>query len=724
MTDLLVGPVAPLTLVAPVAPKARPSTGGRHRKVEPAPRRRQRTARPTVSTVSPTTASPRVEAYALASAVLGVLSLAPIAPWGRAVLLAAFLLTGPGLATVLWLRLPSVTAFAVIPVTGLGVTAASTAALNWAQLWLPIPLLLSIAGAVAGSALVHAGRRRSFSVAWPAAFSADRWRVTAPYLWIVAALCGWAVALPGMADAADSLFGLLFTGTGPALIAVSTVIVAAFVVALRRGALIVAAFAVGAMIVVLRLTATLITDLPLYPWTYKHLGIVDYVLTHRVFPPSGIDVYREWPAFFTSAVWFSDLTALDPIAFAHWFAPVTHLVLALVIAALAATVGLDRRETLAAVMIAELVNWVAQDYFAPQAFALVLGLGLLVTLLASRTTPAAGWLSLALFAALVPTHQLTPFWVFGVVVLLVLTRTIRPYWIVIPYAALLIGYLIPRRYIVFQHGGLSSMNPFANATGNVEYAGSAAKVITSLVCRGLSATVVLLAVVAAVVWWRTGRSVLVPAVLAFSPFMLLLLNSYGGEAIFRVYLYAVPGCAVLIAPLLVASIRGLGGGCMAAACLAVIGAAGLQGYYGTWALNVQKPSQLALLGNLADGARTPTTIWNLHTSGFPARSTAAAVSLAEHDNSYDTEIFDGMPDFATGFPDSGQFEEVTARAAASAGDTYIVFSDEAKTALAYFGQAEPDEVDRFEDKFATSPVWCLRLQDETTTVFRYQEVCR
>jgi hypothetical protein len=676
-----------------------------------------------VPAVPTPTDTARVEAFALASAVLGALSLAPVTPWARAALLAIFVLTGPGLATVLWVRLPTVTAIAVVPVTGLAAMAGSTAALNWMGLWLPIPLLLAIVVAVAASALLHARRRRSFSIAWPASLTPERWRVTAPYLWIVAALCGWAVALPGMAGAPDSMLGLLFTGTGPALVVVSTVIVAAFVVALRRDAMIVAAAAVGAMIVVSRLTATLITDLPLYPWTYKHLGIVDYLLAHRAFPPSGVDVYREWPAFFTSAAWFSDVTALDPTALAHWFAPVTHVVLALVVGALAATVGLDRRETLAAVMIAELANWVAQDYFAPQAYAFVLGLGVLVTLLASRTTPAAAWLSLALFAALVPTHQLTPFWVFGVVVLLALTRKIRVRWIVIPYAALLIGYLIPRSYIVFQHGGLSSLNPFANGAGNVEYAGSAAKVFTSLVCRGLSATVVLVAMVAVVVWWRTGRSVLIPAVLTFSPFVLLVLNSYGGEAIFRVYLYAVPGCALLIAPMLVASIRGRVGRYMAAAGLAMIAAAGLQGYYGTWYLNVQKPSQLALLSNLAEGARAPATMWNLHTAGFPARATAEAVSLAAHDNAYDAEIFDQMPGFATGFPDAGQFEDVTSQAASSAGDTYVVFSDEAKTALAYFGQAEPDDVERFEDMFATSPVWCPRLQDETTTVYRYQKVC-
>ncbi|KWX56521.1 hypothetical protein [Mycobacterium sp. NAZ190054] len=701
MTDLLERPVGPVA----------PPSGGRHRKVAPLDRRGD---------------TPCVEVFALVSAALGVLALAPVPPWVRAVLLAVFVLTGPGLATVVWLRLPAVTAVAVVPVTGLAGMAGCTAVLNWAGLWLPVPLLLSAALAVAGSALLHAGRRRSLAVAWPPALSPERWRITAPYLWIVAALCGWAVALPGMAAAPDSPYGLLFTGTGPALVAVTAVLAAAFVAALRHDALIVAAASIAAVIAVLRLTATLITDLPVYPWTYKHLGIVEFLLQHRAFPSSGVDVYREWPGFFTSFAWFSDVTALDPTTIAHWFAPVTHVVLALVVAALAAAIGLDRRETLAAVMVAELANWVAQDYFAPQAYAFVLGIGVIVTLLASATAPAAGWLSLVLFAALVPTHQLTPYWVFGVVVLLAVTRRLRSAWMVVPYAALLIGYLIPRSYIVFQHGGLSSLNPLANGASNVEYAGSAAKMFTSLVCRGLSAGVVLLALLAVVLWWRKGRSPVIPAVLAFSPFGLLMLNSYGGEAIFRVYLYAVPGCAVLIAPPLVALIRARGGRYVAAIGLAGIAAAGLQGYYGTWHLNVQKPSQLALLDNLIDGidaTRGPATVWNLHTSGFPARATAQAVSLAELDSAYDKTIFERWPGFAADFPAADRFDEVTALAADSAGETFFVFSDEAKTALDYFGHADPATVDRFEDMFADSPVWCPGLQDETTTVYRYQEVC-
>ena len=679
--------------------------GGRHRRVEPA-RRPLDGLRP--------------EWVALASAALGLLSLAPVTPWLRAVLLTVFVLTGPGLAVVLWMRLPVAAAVALVPATGMAVMAGATVTVTWAGAWLPVPLLLTLAAAVAGSAVLCALRRPRPPLRLPAALAPRRWRLSAPYAWIVAALCLWAVALPGMAAAPESPLGLLVTGTGPVLVLVGAVLAVVFVAALRAGALVAAAAAVGAAILVLRLTATLITDLPMYAWTYKHLGIVDYLLTHRVLPPSGVDVYREWPAFFTAFAWFSDITSVDPTAVAHWFAPVVHVVLAVVVGSLAAMLRLDRRAVLTAVMLFELANWVAQDYFAPQAFAFVLGLGVIVALLASRADRRAAWLAFPLFAALVPTHQLTPFWIFGVVVALAVTRQIRPSWIVIPYAAVLFGYLYPRRYIVFEHGGLSSLNPLANGAGNVEYAGSLAKMITSMVCRGLSATIMLAAVVAAVVWWRRKRPVAVPVILAFSSFVLLGLSSYGGEAVFRVYLYALPGCAVLIAPLLVAAITARHAHHLAAVALALIAAAGLQGYYGTWYLNMARPSELALLNNVVDGARPPATIWSLHSAGMPTRGTAAWVDLAAHDDSFDTPITERWPGFLDGFPDAGQFAQVTEKAATTAGETYFVFTDDAKAAFDYFGYAAPETVDRFEDMFATSPVWCVRLQDETTTVYRYQ----
>jgi hypothetical protein len=662
----------------------------------------------------------RLEWLAVASAVLGLCSLAPLAAWQRAVLLTVFVLTGPGLAVVAWLRLPAAAAVAVVPAAGMALMAGGTAVVTWTHAWLPVPLLIGAAVAVAGSALLCAAVRPAPVLCWPAALAPARWRISWPYVCIVAALCAWAVALPGLATAPESMMGLLFTGTGPVLVVVAAVLVTVFVVALRTRALVSATAAVIAVIAVLRLTATLVTDLPVYAWTYKHLGIVDYLLNNHALPTTGVDVYREWPAFFTAFAWFSDVTALEPVDVAHWFAPVVHVVLALVIGSLAATIGLGRRAVLAAVLIAELANWVAQDYFAPQAFAFVVGIAIIVALLASRTNRGAGWVALLMFAALVPTHQLTPFWLFGVVLAFAVTRVIRPWWIVIPYAAIVFGYLYPRRYIVFEHGGLSSLNPLANGSGNVSYDGSFDKMVTSLVCRGLSGTIVVLALVAVVVWWRRGKPVRVPVILAFSPFILLGLSSYGGEAVFRVYLYALPGCAVLIAPLLVAALRWRATTAVAAVLAIGIAAAGLQGYYGTWYLNQARPSQYVLLNSLVDGARAPATVWSLHSAGMPTRATAAWIPLAAENDSFDTPVVERWPGFLDGFPDAGQFDQITAKAATSPGDTDFVFTDEAREAFAYFGYADPAAVDRFESMFANSPVWCLRLQDETTRIYRYQ----
>ena len=50
---------------------------------------------------------------------------------------------------------------------------------------------------------------------------------------------------------------------------------------------------------------------------------------------------------------------------------------------------------------------------------------------------------------------------------------------------------------------------------------------------------------------RSLGRVLIPAVLAFSPFVILGAQSYGGEAIYRVFLFSAPWCALLIAGALV-----------------------------------------------------------------------------------------------------------------------------------------------------------------------------
>ena len=497
---------------------------------------------------------------ALASAVAGLMSLAPLPSSVSSVLLTVFVLVGPGLAIVTWMRIPVAAAVAAVPVLGLSVVTAATTVVAWFYRWPATGLLLVMVLAVVVSALRHrwhdtgAEPVRAVTVQQVSLRLSQWWHVARrnrPLILVAVALALWVVVLFGLGSTAYSQFGLLFVGSGPGLVVCALMMLGAFVWALRKRAVGTAAVAVLGVIVVERLTPTLITDVPIYGWTYKHLGVVDYIQQFQTLPPKGVDIYGEWPGFFTAFAWFGDITSADMMSIAHWFAPVIHVLLAVVIVAIARLLGFGMRVALTAAMVAELANWVGQDYFSPQAIALVMALGVVALLVVSTEHRSAAYLSILVFAALVPTHQLTPFWLFGVTVALAVTRKIRPWWIPVPYFAILVAYLVPRLDIVAPYGLLSGFNPVDNAASNVTAVGTFGKIFTSAVCRSLSAGIILLAVVCAIVLWRRKRPAWVATVMAFSSFALLAGQSYGGEAIFRVYLYAVPGCAILIAPILV-----------------------------------------------------------------------------------------------------------------------------------------------------------------------------
>ncbi|MFC0450112.1 hypothetical protein [Rhodococcus jostii] len=667
------------------------------------------------------------DTFALVSAAVGALALTPLSPELRAIMLAAFVLTGPGLAVVTWMRLQTPAIVAAVPLTGLSMMTGFTAVIGWSNRWLPVPFLLTLVGGVVLSVLLHARHAGGLATLVPARPRGTTLRGNVPLLCTLATLGVWLALLPGLLNVPYSEFGLLAVGTGPGLVVVVVSMVGAFAWALRKNHVVSAAVIVGAVIVVQRATVSVITEAPIYTWTYKHIGVVDYIQQHQALPPRGIDVYGEWPAFFTAFAWFGDITSVDSLLVAQWFAPVVHALLALLVGALAMLLGLEIRHALAAAMIVELANWVGQDYFAPQAFALLMAVGVLALLVASRTCHQAGYIALLAFAALIPTHQLTPYWLLGVIVALVVTRQIKPWWLPIPYMAMLIGYLVPRMYVVLPHGLFSGANPVANGTSNVEYAGSLGKLVTSTVCRGLSAAVILFALVGIVVWWRQGRPFLIPMIMAFSSFSLLFLQSYGGEAIFRVYLYALPGCAILIAPLLLAAVTVTGRHValervttvFAAVALGGAAVAGMQGYYGLWSLVVEYRSQVMLFDDLTADIHGPAMITSLDSAGFPSRATADYADLAKYDQDFDTPIVDRWPEFAKYFPDAHQFDDITLVAESSSTETYFVFTSQSNDAIEYYRYFTPEAVARFEDQFRLSPQWSIRLQDAHTTVYQF-----
>ena len=294
-------------------------------------------------------------------------------------------------------------------------------------------------------------------------------------------------SIPLLRAAPYSQFGLLASKGGVVLILAGSAVICSFIAALRAGKLLFCWFNIVLLILLIRGTVSLIAEMPPYGWTYKHIGVVEYLQTFHALPPAA-DIYGQWPALFSLTAWFSSLSGISLIAIAIVFAPLIHILLALCVMALARVLGYSRRTALAAAMISETLNWVAQDYFAPQAVALVVALATLVVLLISPRLRSASVLGVFLFACLIPLHQLTPYWLLLVMVALAIAGRIKPWWVVALCAILLIAYLIPRFSIVNHFGILSGLNPIENAQSNVGAYGGQGKAITSVACRGIAVT--------------------------------------------------------------------------------------------------------------------------------------------------------------------------------------------------------------------------------------------
>jgi hypothetical protein len=338
----------------------------------------------------------------------------------------------------------------------------------------------------------------------------------------------------------------------------------------------------------MRATVPILWAEPEYAWVYKHLGVIDLFQTYgRI--TNGQNIYQQWPTLFALVAHIVAGSGVDPLRLAAWAPAFFNIAFCIPLFALARTLATDPRVPYLTVFLYTATNWVGQDYLSPQAFALTLALGtLLVVVRWLRRTATTGqlrfrrlnrvWGAVAeglppvpytskyaaraataamtlVFAVVVAAHQLTPYIVAMSAVALVALGLVRSYRIIPIIVGLAVGYLIPR-YGVVDHYGL--FEGFFNIFSNSRTTGSSAMGSAS---AGRLFNVNVTLVVALVVWglavlavasvWRRPGPIALPGLLAFAPFGVLLVQSYGGEAIFRVYLFSAPWCAYLIASLMV-----------------------------------------------------------------------------------------------------------------------------------------------------------------------------
>ncbi|WP_088942535.1 hypothetical protein [Rhodococcus sp. 1168] len=694
---------------------------------------------------------------AVVAALAALVAMAPLPASIRAALLAVTVFTGPGSAILTWIYIPPRARLAAVPILSLASFVLVTTAAMWGYQWSPRWITAIVALAQLGSSALWYRRnsewpevrgwqdwaRQSFSrqsirgrvqgaaeIVWDREFL----RHNVAGLLLALAVVLWLPALPGLESAGYSQFGLLSAGTGPVLVICMALVVVAFLTAVRRHQLRIAVAAIGVAILVQRVTVTLVTDAPVYEWTYKHVAVTEYILAFGALPPNGIDIYAQWPGFFVVTAWFAEVSNLGILSLAHVFAPMIHILTAVFVYSLARVLKARRRVAITAAMIAELVNWVGQDYYAPQALGFVLAVGFLVLLLASTQLRVTGFLAIIPFAALVPTHQLTPYWLFAVTGVLLVTRRAKPWWLMFPLAIILLGYLYPRLSIVAPYGLLSGFDPVENAASNVQAPGILGKQVTSLVCRALSAGVFALAMASIVYAWRTKKTFWAPMVMAFGSIALLAGQSYGGEAIFRVYLYAIPGCALLIAPMLLAALdmepsaaRSTMGkvgarAALAAAALGTVGAAtfGLQGYFGLWPLIIENRAQVDQTRDLVAQAPAGSTFTLLYPAGYPIRSTAKYVEQAEANELFDAPLNYYGPEYMLEFPTAEQLEAFDWDASQRDTPSYVILTRQSLESMKYYGFMQEGAAETFERWLRSNPAWSVRSQDADTIVFERQ----
>ena len=446
-------------------------------------------------------------------------------------------------------------------------------------------------------------------------------------------------------------------------------LVASFVSALctARPSQVVLAGHVLVLIMFLHGTVPLIFSEPFYPWVYTHFGVVRYIDLHGRLD-SSVDIYQNWPAFFTLSAWFSRVAGTrGPIDFAAWAQVFFNTCNVVLLRYVFGSLSRDIRTIWLAIFVFFAANWVAQDYFAPQAFAFTLSLGLCGLILrwlmvATDRAFIARWLNraaafiarlgrrrrsaaspadeptgsqrvgrrtarniaLLLFAVIVASHQLTPYMLIVGLAVLTVLGVIRPRLLVVGFVAIAVGYLLPRLEFVQVNYGLLTgagdpLHNSRNATIGFDQ-GDPGRIFSAQASRLLSLAVWGMGFVGVIRRLRAGYKNLGVMVLAATPVLIIFGESYGGEVIYRIYLFSLPWLALLCAFGLQPGRRGWSFRSLPriALSLVVLLALFVPSYFGLAEVNQVRPGEVAASEYFYRNA-PPQSLLMLASPQFPVR---------------------------------------------------------------------------------------------------------
>ncbi|NMO90350.1 hypothetical protein [Actinomycetospora sp. TBRC 11914] len=427
--------------------------------------------------------------------------------------------------------------------------------------------------------------------------------------WTPLALAALAVALLPLAAVTvdlDAMGGLGLGGVLPVWGWASIVLaVAACVLEIARPRPVALALLTGVLILCTTGMPSVVEPAARLGITWLHAGFVD-AITRAGGVPRGIDSRLSWPGFFAQWAWIQDAAGMRQLDTVLRWAPIA------IVGAWAAGVFQIARGLLGgtrAPWVATWLfcgeNWIEQDYFSPQATAMILVLAVLAAAVGPLAAPATGprraaepryasteadtvelaavrpyrvgalidrvrwWLSgpsrpdtdrldvliqwggsAVCLAALVAAHQLTPFAIGAQLLVLVVARRLwgRHLLLVLVLAVTTWFVLGAAEFWVNQLGlATSSVGQVGSSiSGGLgdRLVGDVGQLVGKFGRVALAGATWGLALLGA--WWRwRQRRELVVLALAAVPVTIVLLQSYGGEVLLRILLYGLPFLAVL-----------------------------------------------------------------------------------------------------------------------------------------------------------------------------------
>lgn len=435
-------------------------------------------------------------------------------------------------------------------------------------------------------------------------------------------------------------------------------LIASFLLNLRqpRVALVPMLLQTFVLVMLLYGTPMLVETTPRLHVTWRHAGFAEFIQRTGTINPY-LESYFNWPGFFALAAFLSRAAGFEnPIELAKWASVFFNLIYLAPLLLIWRVFSRNEKLIWMGVWLFYVSNWVGQDHFAPQAlgfffYALIVGVLLfafqavgpaLPALLASGTgrlssngrslgnlltrfrpslpyAPplrpfARGGLLIAIllvFGAMVSSHQLSPFFALATVTSLVVLNLVNLRGLPLILCVMLVAWLsfltVPflagHTDMVVGNVGRVDAIVSANVLNRLQGSPEHIFVVRSRIV--LTAVLAGVALLGALRRIRNGHWDVAAALLAVMPFALLVFQSYGGEMLLRVLLFALPGLVFFAAALFFPDLNSRGGwGTLLAAGILLLGLTGgfLIARYGNERIDYFTEDEVAGMEYLYDNA--------------------------------------------------------------------------------------------------------------------------